>query len=64
MLTVTEAARRLKLSTKTVRKYIHSGRLKAIRFGERGHWRVTQELPGGTVREEPVGASKDSKLFP
>ncbi|MDM8008818.1 MAG: helix-turn-helix domain-containing protein [Phycisphaerae bacterium] len=37
MLTVAETARRLRRSPASVRRLIHSGRLRAVRLSERGH---------------------------
>lgn len=43
ILTITEAAAELRLSTNTVRKLLHDGRLKGVRTGPYGgKWRISQ----------------------
>ena len=40
-LTVNEVARRLKVSTFTVRRWLNDGQLRGVQFG--GRWRITEE---------------------
>jgi excisionase family DNA binding protein len=40
LLTVGEAAARLRVSRGTVYRYVRSGRLEAVRLGRVGPWRV------------------------
>lgn len=42
LLTVQEVAQRLNLTYETVRRYVHDGRLKGIKFGNRGGWRIRE----------------------
>ena len=43
VLTVTEAAQRLKLSTYTVKKLLNEGRLRGVRTGAYGgKWRISE----------------------
>lgn len=41
LLTVSEAARLLKMSPDAVRRWVREGRLKAYRVGENGPYRIT-----------------------
>jgi excisionase family DNA binding protein len=40
LLTVDEAAERLRVSRGTLYRYVRSGRLEAVRVGELGPWRI------------------------
>ncbi|MHB8190807.1 MAG: helix-turn-helix domain-containing protein [Ferrimicrobium sp.] len=43
VLTIPEVAEQLRLSTNTIRKFLHEGRLKGIRSGPyAGVWRISQ----------------------
>ena len=43
VLTIPEVAEQLRLSSDTVRKFLHEGRLKGIRSGRYGgKWRISQ----------------------
>lgn len=42
LLTVQEVAQRLNLTYETVRRYVHDGRLKGVKFGNRGGWRIRE----------------------
>jgi excisionase family DNA binding protein len=43
LLTVEEAAERLRFSTETIRRMLRDGRLRGIRMGERrAGWRITE----------------------
>ncbi len=48
MLTVSEVARRLRVSKSTVYRWIHDGEMKAIRHGKQ--WSRGQEGRGGAIR--------------
>jgi excisionase family DNA binding protein len=58
LLTTQEVADLLKISVKTVREYIHQGRLKAIDLnpeGKRPTWRIiTGSLPTESDRAEQI----------
>jgi excisionase family DNA binding protein len=46
LYTVKEAAQMLKLTDRTIRKYVHDGKIKVVRFGRRGkgqNMRITDE---------------------
>ena len=43
LLTVEEVAERLNLHVESVRRYIRAKELKAIKFGNRGGYRITEE---------------------
>lgn len=61
-LTVAEVARLLQVDVKTVRGDIKAGRLRAVRVGERGHYRIPPDaladLPSAAnaARDEQVTA--------
>jgi excisionase family DNA binding protein len=42
LMTVQEVAERLHLAYETVRRYVHDGRLKGVKFGNRGGWRIRE----------------------
>jgi excisionase family DNA binding protein len=51
LLTVDEIAKRLTLSTETVRRMLRDGRLRGIRLGERrAGWRVNEQDLAAFIR--------------
>lgn len=42
-LTVKEVAERLRVSERSVRRWLESGDLRGFRFGDRAGWRVREE---------------------
>ncbi len=40
LLSVAEAARLVRVSPDSIRRWILTGKLRAFRLGEHGHWRV------------------------
>jgi excisionase family DNA binding protein len=42
LLTVEEVAERLRLDPEAVRRYLRSGELRGMRFGNRGGWRISE----------------------
>ena len=42
LYSVTEIANRLKIKPATLRLYVRSGKLNALRIGERGNFRITE----------------------
>ena len=54
ILTITEAAVELRLSTNTVRKLLHEERLKGVRTGPYGgKWRISQRAIEEFVLNDP-----------
>ena len=52
--TITEVALELRLSTNTVRKLLHDGRLKGVRTGPYGgKWRISQLAIDEFVLQDP-----------
>lgn len=51
LLSAAEAARRLGITARTVRRWLKSGRLNGRKIGERGHWRVEWDssIAGGAI---------------
>lgn len=41
-LTVPQMARRYQVATKTIRRWIKAGHVKAFRVGPRGQWRIPE----------------------
>lgn len=42
-LTIKEVAERLRVSERTVRRWLLAGKLKGFRFGDRAGWRVDEK---------------------
>lgn len=55
-LTVTAAAKRSGYHPDTIRTAIHQRRLRAIRPGGNGHWRIDPDDLDAWMRGEPVSA--------
>ena len=54
ILTITEAAAELRLSTNTVRKLLHDERLKGVRTGPYGgKWRISERAIEEFVMNDP-----------
>ncbi|HLW01576.1 MAG TPA: helix-turn-helix domain-containing protein [Ktedonobacterales bacterium] len=57
LLTVEEVAQRLNLHVESVRRYIRSKELKAVKFGNRGGYRITEEdLQAFIAKKKEEGA--------
>lgn len=54
LLLVEEAARRLGLAPKTVRKYLRERKLRGIKTTARGQWRVSENEVRRFAREGPA----------
>jgi excisionase family DNA binding protein len=54
LVQVEEAARRLNLAPKTVRKYLREGKLRGIKTNARGQWRVSEGELRRFAREGPA----------
>ena len=58
VLTVTEAAQRLQLSTYTVKKLLNEGRLKGVRTGTYGgKWRISENAIEAFLTSGPSSLS-------
>jgi len=61
-LTVQEAATTLRLTPDTIYRLIHSGRLKAVRVGERGPVRVPESALAALLQPTSSAAHPDPSL--
>jgi|ACXJ01.1.fsa_nt_gi DNA binding domain, excisionase family len=54
ILTISEVAVQLRLSTNTIRKFLHEGRLKGVRSGAYGgKWRISQKAIDDFLVSDP-----------
>ena len=45
VLTVEEAAARMRVNAETVRRWIRRGKLRGLRASDQGHWRIPDSEP-------------------
>jgi excisionase family DNA binding protein len=58
LMTLSEVSLKLNIGPHTLREWIKSGRLRALRLGPRGHWRVRWSDVLAVLEPAPAAAAK------